>query len=94
MPTNSSTAKHILALKFLKVVALVLFLLGTGVSVSWFITFVAGINPNLLASKEGRIYPVSQGAKDFSKAAMTYGCGLIALKSAIKIEQEIKYLST
>ena len=95
MPTQSSTAKQIFALKFLKVVAFVLFLVGTGVSISWYATFVVRINPNLVnASSEQHPYSISQGAKDFSKAAISYGCGLAALWSATQIEQQIKYLSS
>ncbi len=94
MQLNNSTTKQIFALKFLKVAAFVLFLMGTAVSVSWLITFVVGVNPKLInASSEQHTYSFNQGAKDFSKAAVSYGCGLVALYSATKIEQDIKRLS-
>ena len=96
---NSSISQQIFARKFLKVVAFILFILGTGVSVSWFATFVTGIKTNVNhhasfnASEEENSYSFTQGAKDFSKAAVSYGCGLVALYSAVKIEQEIQRLS-
>ena len=80
MLTNNSTDKQIFALKFLKVVAFILFLMGTGVSTSWFITFVVRVNPKLInVSSEQHTYSFNQGAKDFSKAAVSYGCGLVSL---------------
>lgn len=87
--------KRLFALKSLKVFALFLFLSGTVVGCAWFLAFLRGLNPNLINSpQDNPAYSFSQGTKDFSRAALCYGCGLISLYSAVKFEREINHLKS
>ena len=91
--------KQIVVLKLFRLIAFVLFLLGTGISLNWLIVFGFGLKTHIdftvnfkNTSREERIYNKDKAAAHLSKGLLSLSCGMVALWSTIQISKQIKRL--